>query len=43
MRKYGNRVKKPASHHRGGSIRLLAKTEAALIGKSNQPNNEANK
>ena len=34
MKKYGNSVKKPASHHRGGSIRLAARIKSALGGKS---------
>ena len=34
MKKYGNQVKKPASHHRGGSIRLAAKIKAALSPKT---------
>jgi hypothetical protein len=36
MQKYGNQVKKPASHHRGGSKKLLAKIKAAVSGKTSE-------
>lgn len=36
MKKYGNSVKKPASHHRGGSIKLLNKIKTIIAGKNSE-------